>query len=368
MRYRNVELYYELALDDTGTKIIDLKTTDPLSAIRLKFAGTNGATTNLENRMDDVITKIEIVDGSDQLFSLNMKNAQCFQFFNTKKTPRIIIEERGGGSCAEDVLMLFGRFLNDPEYYLDLTKFTNPQLKITTDEDAVRAMGATGFLTTTFKVTVNLHVIEEGAAEPKGFFMYKELYAFTSGTSGDEHVDLPRDYPYHGLLVRAYVAGNDGSENISNIKISCDAGKHIPIDKKFAHINDWNEEDYGPVTIRMQLDRTNDDVVYHIINKEPVALLEMDEASGFTRAMYQWSGQFNLYLADTSGAAITTPRWVRAVITGGGLHSTAFVPFGILDQPDTYFNPTEWNDIDLVLTQAAAAVCQVSAQQLRSYA
>jgi len=367
MRYRDVELYYELALDDTGTKIIDLKTTDPLSAIRLKFAGTNGATSNFENRMDDVITKIEIVDGSDQILSLNLKQAQCFQFFNTKKTPRIIIEERGGGSCAENCLILFGRYLNDPEYYLDLTKFNNPQLKITTDEDAVRAMGATGFLTTTFKVTVNLHVIEDGAEAAKGFFMYKEIYAFTSATSGDEHIDMPRDYPYHGLLMRAYVAGNDAHENISDIKISCDAGKFIPIDKKTAHINDWNEEDYGPCTIRMQLDRANDDVVYHIINKEPVAVLQPDESDMIVRAMYQWSGQFNYYQIDHAGAAITGQRWCRAIITGGGLHSTAFVPFGILADPASYFNPAEWNDVDLVLTQGAAAVVQIATQQLRGY-
>lgn len=368
MRYRNVELYYELALDDTGTKIIDLKTTDPLSAIRLKFAGTNGATNNQENRMDDVITKIEIVDGSDQLFSLNMKQAHCFQFFNTRKTPRIIIEERGGGSVAEDVILQFGRYLYDPEYYLDLTKFSNPQLKITTDEDVVRAMGATGFVSGTFNVTINLHVIEDGAAAAKGFFMYKELYAFTSGTTGDEHVDMPRDYPYAGVLMRAYVAGNDASENISNIKMSCDAGKFIPIDKKTAHINDWNEEDYGPCQIRCQLERANGDTVLHILNKEPVALLEMDEATGMTRAMYQWSGQFVLYLTDHAGAAITSDMWVRALITGGGLHSTAFVPFGLLSEPDTYFDPKEWNDIDLILTQAAAATVQIAAQQLRPYA
>jgi len=367
MRYRNVELYYELGLDNTGTKIIDLKTTDPVSAIRLKFAGTNGASYNKENRMDDVITKIEIVDGSDQIFSLNMKQAQAFQFYNTGKTPRIIIEERGGGSVAEDVLLQFGRYLYDPEYYLDLTKFTNPQLKITTDEDAVRALGATGFLTGTFKVTVNLHVIEEGAAAAKGFFMYKELYAFTSATSGDEHVPLPRDFMYTAILLRAYVAGNDASENISNIKLSCDAGKFIPLDKKTAHINDWNEEDYGPCTIRCQLDRKNGETVLHIMNKEPVALLEMDEASGMTRAMYQWSGQFVLYLTDHAGAAITAEKWVRAVITGGGMHSTAYVPFGILNSPETYFDPKEWSDIDLILTQAAAAAVQIAAQQLRTY-
>lgn len=368
MRYRNNELYYNLALDDTGTKIIDLKTKDPLSAIRLKFNAVNGATTNLENRLDDIITKIEIVDGSDQIYSLNLKQDQVFQFYNTGKTPRIIIEERGGGGCMEAALILFGRYLNDPEYWLDLSKFDNPQLKITTDEDAVRAMGVLGFLSGSCVVTVNLCLIEEGATASKGFFMYKELFAFTSGTTGDEHISLPRDYPYRSLLLRAYVAGNDCHENITDVKISCDAGKFIPLDKKTAHIHDWNEEIYGPMQIRMQLDRADGDVVYHIINKEPVAVLERDEHNGFTRAMYQWSGQFNIHIKDMNGASVTTPTWIRALITGGGLHSTAYIPFGLANDPTTYFDPKEWEDVDLVLSQGAESVVQVAAQQLRTYA
>lgn len=367
MRYRIVELYYELGLDDTGTKIIDLKTKDPLSAIRLEFKGTNGATHNKENLMNDVITKIEIVDGSDLLYSLNMKQAQALQWYNTKRMPFIRIEERGGGSIREEVVMQFGRYLNDPEYYLDLTKFNNPQLKITTDEDAVRAMGATGFLTTTFKVTINLHVIEEGAADPLGFFMSKEVYSFTSATSGDEHVDLPRDYPYAGILLRSYVSGNDLNENISTLKLSCDAGKFIPIHKKCGDIMTMNEFDFGLQQIRCQLYRKNAETVKHIINKEPVAVLEPDETTYITRCIYQWSGQFTLYLTDHAGAAYTSETWIRALITGNGIHSTLFVPFGLLGEVGTYFDPTEWNDIDLVLTQAAAAVCQVVAQQLRPY-
>jgi len=368
MKYRQIELYYELALDDTGTKIIDLKTTDPLSAIRLEFKGTNGASYNKSNLMDDVITKIEIVDGSDQLCSLNMKQAQALQWYQTKKTPFIRIEERGGGSVREEVLLLFGRYLYDKEYYLDLKKFTNPQLKITTDEDAIRDIGADGFVTGSFKVTINLHVIDEGAEASKGFFMCKEIYSFTSGTSGDEHVDLPRDYMYAGILLRAWVAGNDPNENINKLKLSCDAGKYIPIDKYTGDILTSNEEDYGVLEIRAQLDRKDGETVYHPIFKEPVAQLTMDESDGMARAMYQWSGYFELHLLDASGAAITDERWIRATISGNGLHSCLYVPLGLINDPLTYFDPKLYEDIDLVLGQAAAATCQVVAQQLRTLA
>lgn len=255
MKYRDVELYYQQALDNIGTKIIDLRTADPITAIRLSFFGTNGATSNKSNFINDVITKIELVDGSDQLLSLSMKEAQALQFRRTGKMPYMRPGESAGGSQEEQVMLLFGRYLYDPEYFMDLTKFRNPQLKITTNIAAVRAIGTDAFATGTLKVTVDLLVIQEGAVDPKGFFMQKNIYGFTSGTSGDEHIDMPMDYHYAGLMVRAFVAGNDINENISKIKLNCDAGKFIPFEKYVKDLYKHEEEDFGAAEMRYQIFR-----------------------------------------------------------------------------------------------------------------
>lgn len=371
MRYRTVELFYEQALDDTGTKPIDLKTTDPITAIRLEFKGVNGTDPNLYNWMNDVISKIEIVDGSDQILSINMKHGQALQFVNTGKTPYMRMEERPSGGVAEQCLIRFGRFMNDPLYYLDLTKFTNPQLKITTAGLTPNASGSGGFLAGSYKVTINLHVIEEGAQPSAGFMMYKEFFSFTAATSGDEHIALPQDYPYVGLLMRAFYIENDIHETINRLKISCDTGKFIPIDKKVHDIYRMNEEDYGPLELRMQLHRANGETVYHPLQMEPVAILMADQSTCVLKAMYQWSGYFELEVVDVSGNAITASRWIRAIIQGGSLHSTIYLPFGILTEPNTYFDPKIWADIELILTQGCPAgelgAVSLVMQQLRSY-
>jgi hypothetical protein len=116
MKYRDVELYYQQTLDDVGTKIIDLRTTDPISAIRLTFFGTNGGTTNKENYLNDVITKIELVDGSDQLLSVSMKEAQAIQYRRMGKMPFMRPGESPGGAQEEQAMILFGRHLWDKEY------------------------------------------------------------------------------------------------------------------------------------------------------------------------------------------------------------------------------------------------------------
>ena len=367
MKYRNVELYYQQALDDVGTKIIDLRTSDPISAIRLAFRSVNGATSCKDNRLNDVITKIEIVDGSDQLCSMSLKEAQALQFRQTGKMPYMRPGEGASGGQDENCMLLFGRFLWDPEYYLQLSSFKNPQLKITTNIAAVAAASATAFLTGSLKVTVELLIIEEGAQSAKGFMMAKNIYGFTSGTSGDEHIDMPLDYPYVGLMMRAFVAGNDVDENISKLKIDCDAGKFVPLNKKVFDLYRDEEQDLGPARLKYHLFRKNGETVSHDLNHDPIVTLTPNFTNRIAATGFTWSSRFSLFLTDSTGSAVTSEEDIGFVVHGSCPHSTIHVPFGIRNDPDTYFDQTPFDDIDLVLTQAAASAVAVVLEQLRPY-
>ena len=369
MKYRNVEWYYQQALDDVGTKIMDFKTKEPISAIRLEFVGTNGATHNKSNFINDVITKIELVDGSDQLFSLTLKEAQALEFRRTGKMPYIRPGESASGSQNESTLILFGRYLWDPEYYLDLTKFTNPQLKITTNIAAVRAAGATGYLSGSLKVTVDLHTMPEGATPAKGFMMAKNVRSFTSGTSGDEPTSLPKDYPYVSLMLRAYAEGMDIDENISKLKIDCDTGKFIPLEKYVKDLYKTEEQDLGPAELRYYLFRKDSETVYHILNHDPIVSVMGRDGNDVINVNTCWSGAFMLrFYTGNTGAAVVAEELLLFIVKGSCPHSTINVPFGLRMQPETYFNPKDYEDISLVLTQAAASAVSVVLEQLRSYA
>jgi hypothetical protein len=39
--------------------------------------------------------------------------------------------------------------------------------------------------------------------------------------------------------------------------------------------------------------------------------------------------------------------------------------FGVLDKPETYFNPKDWNELKLILTQDNIGAVKVTLQQLR---
>lgn len=367
MKYRTNELYHEQALDDTGTKLIDLTFKDPLSALGLQFVGTNGATFNKSNWMSDVVTKIEIVDGSDVLISLSLKQAMAFQAYQTGKTPYINFEEGPDGTGKDEVMIHFGRHLWDPEYYMDLTKFNNPQLKITTDEDVIRAMGTEGFLSGSFKVSITAFIIQEGAAAAKGFFMQKEIYNFTAQDSGDEHVPLPRDYPYASLMLNSTVKQSDCHELITQMKLSCDSDKFVAMDQYTKHYQEQHENRVSPFEMRCIFHRKNGESPQFPIYYNPRANLLTSALGHSVASGWIWSGNMNLQLADGTGGAVTSEERVWAHITGGSLHNSIHVPFGILQDPNTYFPVADWNEIDLILTQDNVGSVKVTLQQLRPF-
>jgi len=367
MRLRAYEIYHELTLDDTGTMIKDLTFKDPFSALHLAFKGTNGGTDNVDNWMNDVITKIEIVDGSDVLLSLSLKEAQARDAYRNNIMPYTEFVEKGDGTQRDDVMLNFGRYLWDPEYYLDLTKFQNPQLKITTDEDAVRATGATGFLAASFTVSIVAHVIEEGAVSPsKGFFMAKEIYSFTAST-GEERIDLPKNYPYAAMMIHNPAHYADMDVNISQIKISCDNDKFVPLDQYTKYLEHENRCRYGPFQARGIWYRKGHENAHFPLHYNPTLAAVIAGTSGHIfNVDYIWSGRARLGIFDNAGAYTTTDEeiWVEAF--GGAPHCCVWIPFGLLNVPASYFDTPSFGDIDLILTQAAAGTIKVVLDQLRS--
>ena len=367
MKYRDVELYYQQTLDDVGTKIVDLHTKEPISAIRLTLFGTNGATYNKENYLNDVVTKVELVDGSDRLISASIKEAQAVQYRRTKKFPFLRPGEAPGGTQEEQALILFGRYLWDPEYYMDLTKYSNPQLKISTNIAAIRAAGVDGYVSKSLQASVNLLTMPEGAEAAKGFMMMKNIRGFTSAASGDEPTNMPKDYPYLGLLIRAYQVGHDPDHNISVVKLDCDTGKFIPIDIRTKDLYRCEENDYGIAELRQYMYRKDAEWIHHIITHDPIVVFNPGVPGRIAGAYTAFNGQFKFNLRNFDNTPIAAEENTAIIVKGSCPHSTVWIPFGIQELPATYFNPKDYGDISLILTQADPADIDLVLVQLRPY-
>lgn len=240
MQYRRALLLSPADVGDAGTKVIDLNFPDVLSRITILFSTTNPATQAPIEHPAANLPKIEIVDGSNVIFSLTAMQAHALEFYDTGKL------YPGGGSfvptwnLVHNAVINFGKFLWDPTLAFDPKKFTNPQLKMTYDEDAA----VTSTVVNTLCVIAEL--FDEKAASPTGFLMNKELYSYAPSAGATEEIEMPNDFPYRQILVQARVNNLWFGGIIGNVKLSEDNDKKIPIDLTGSQLESLNHALFGP--------------------------------------------------------------------------------------------------------------------------
>lgn len=357
--------YQEIQSSDKSTKTIDLDIVDPVSALGFEFEATNGTTNNKANPLPFVVTKIEIVDGSDVLAGLSFPQMQALKFYKDGKQPQLRETEDASSVQVMGTSLLFGRRLWDKDYALDLTKFGNPQLKISWDLTNIRAVNAaTAFATGTFKLSAWAKVME-GQPAPGKYLMQKEIESWTGATSGDKRHVLPVDHPYRMLMLRLYSRGSDVDECITKLRLTCDTDKFIPFERFTKQLDAEMAQLFGNVLVWKKLSAGHGTTVWFEVNKEPQLNMQVPVLGYNASYGWCWSGNAALLVANASGSADTTERRIDALIEGHALHHTLPIPMGDLDKPDTWFDPSGYKKIELVATEAVASVNSIVAEQVR---
>lgn len=368
MRTRQHVIADETTLTDAQTKEFDIAIKDPISALTVLYEATNGATSCVDKELHDDVSKIEVVDGSDVLFSLPMIEAQALNAFHGLGLGSQILTEAAAGVQKEIAHILFGRYLGDPDYYLLKSKFSNPQLRTT---HALTISGTAGFATGTGKVTVIAHILEEGAPPPKGFMMAKQISAFTAATSGDEPTKLPIDYPYRLLLVKALLSTYRADEVLSNLKLSIDSDKLIPFNMRTRHLAYLNARDFGLVTQLRRLLRadaaTVETDVFDVKVALANALADLHLASVDALDAEQATIQLIVVAVTPTIAKQTTITAIDLKVEGYQPHACLVYPFGRLNEPADWLDSKKYDEIKLLSSQAAAGACTINLQQARAY-
>ena len=368
MRTRDGVIEYQKTITDTETLIKDINIPDPISAFYIEVECTNGATSNKGNFISDIITKIEVVDGSDVLASLNMSQLEALYFYKTGKVPVLLPSEWAGVVQRHGTYLLFGRYLWDPAYCLVPTKYRNPQIKITANKAAIRAASATGFATgNNILVTIVAKIFEEGAS-PVGHLMQKQIDSFTSAASGDKRIELPTDYVYRMLMPRLWIQASDIDAIITDLKLTCDTDKFIPFNRKVKQLDAEALAAFGWGAVYHNIFSSNGLTSRLLWNKEPRCTLVT--ATALPRAISisaQASSQATIGYYDlATPTAIAVDENIAGKEAGHALHATLPVVFGRFMEPDTWFDPKTYGKIELVMTQAvASAVCEIVLEQVR---
>jgi len=359
MKYRNATLLTSESIATAATKVIDISVKDVISRIAIQVKATNNGAAPTAHPAT-ILSKIELVDGSDVLFSLSGKECMAMEFYDTKNTPF-------GINCyLNDVMNImvyninFGRHLYDPILAFDPKKFMNPQLKITHN----LASGGSSPDAATLRVSAD--VFDEREVSPIGFLMNKEPYSYSLTSSGYEYIDLPTDHILRGLMILSLSASKQPYEQYNEIKISEDNDKRIPIDSSTSDLVKYFANLYGKINESVYgaaLTTTRD---FYIMSTYEVmaAAAATGFAASYIKSELAYGGNI-----DIRGSAAAN---FMANITGFCPFGGLYLPFGDPKDPDDWYDTTKVGNLQLRIkggsSVGSGSTCQVVTQQLRKYA
>lgn len=368
MKTRDAVLTYQKTEADTAVETIDLNFVDPISAITLEVDCLNGSAGNKGNMISDIVTKVEVVDGSNVLSALNMYGLEAMHFIKTGKSPGLYPSEWASDYPRHNATLFFGKHLWDDAYALDPTVYNNPQLKITFNKAAIRAAATSAFavgdnirLTTVVKLM-------EGMTAPSQYLMQKQIDSFSTVGSGEKRIDLPSDFDYRMLVLRAYLVDYEIHELISDIKLTCDTDKYVVLNRKTRQLNTEARGQHGFATFRHHLYTKNNEDVRALHN------------AGYNVSVTGWAGatthilgvtkasanRFCMEVHDHDGTIVSSEHNYAMMCSGHALHATLPIIFGLPDEPGTWFSPKPYAKFEAVLTQATAGgLVEIIAEQVR---
>ena len=362
MKHRFVELYgLTAALTSDQTITIDLNMVSPISQLLIDTRVLNGAEGDSTQHPLAGITKVEIVDGSDVLFSLDGLEVQALDIYDSGIHPRGgWFNYLTGIETDAQVAISFGRYLWDEVLALDPSKFLNPQLKITIDYDGG------GMSAASMKLSVLAALFDETPPSPTGFLMAKELKRWTKTAAGHEYTDCPLDYPYRKLFLQSRYDSKPPHWIFANIKLSSDQDKKVILNGEFRDLmfGIGRENAYIQETLNGAVPAGQR--VYHVTPTMDVMAMAtewQEDHTGLELSTYDCDGGHLEAIAEVAcNAAFQISGWAP--------HGTLCIPFGKQGIIEDWFDVRK--GIGSLVLDATSGVTEPTQklfiQQMRPYA
>lgn len=363
MNYRHTEVWPQQSYTSDKTEIIEINVSDPISQLIIDADAYNSDDTTLNGHPVRGITKIELVDGSDVLFSLSGQEAHALDFYHNKRERQAWFHYIYDNYTDYAIALNFGRYLWDPMLALLPASFTNLQLKVTMDIDAG------GSNATSIRLRVTANVFDAKAITPTGFLMAKEIQDYALGASAHEYIDMPTDHPYRKLLIKAQKYGTEPNQLLQSIKISEDQDKKVIIDQEIAR---WMRNILAqtpPYREGILVTANTDSKSFYCTPASTVYgnVTTWDAAEG--------AGELAFYDGDGGRFKViseTAEYHAHCQLSGHCPHGVFEFPFGLQHEIEDWYDVTGLGSLRLDIEAASGAEstdsAQIFLQQYRKYA
>ena len=349
-----IELQKSRSETTNTTRTIDINVSTPISRIVIRMKGTNTNSTPVGHPAK-MISKIELINGSDVLYSLSGVQAGAVNFIENSELPFYVCEYENAIQCCATAQINFGRELWDREFALDPGQYKNLQLKIT------NAVGSGGSTAGSCTLAVFAYLFEDGAPSPRGFLMTKELKSYTVVNAQHEYTELPQDYPFRFVILQSYENAIPPNTMFGNLKFTIDTDRQVLL-------NDISMTEYLKAHVPM------DKVEEEFAGLGDGAVSDHFQASTYDNygvAVGRSSADTSIYVEQPSGPQIG--------VFGTGPHSfvcheVGYCAFGAMDllmsdrmDSTSWLNPVGTMSVKLDITGGAAGTAYIISQQARTY-
>jgi len=356
MKYRKTAIYEQTDATTAKTETIDLDLSEIISRLQVKFNSTNNGNTCTAHPAAQ-ISKVEIVDGSDVLFSLSARQIEALMFYNTMKGRNYEIEYRNDCENRMVLDLYFGRYLWDTALALNARKFTNPQLKVTHN----KASG--GCVPDAATLEVFADVFDEKSVTPIGFVMAKEWFSWTSPSSAaNKYIDLPNDYPIKRIGVETFKADSWWDNIVSEVELDEENKKRLPWSIDAYDLMQLALQNYGNYRENLALTTPGADYAEYYITPVEVAAI-----APFAYGVEDVAVEAERVGGYISIGSLTTPAAMRVLVDGPIPHGFVPLDCGLQSDYEDWFDVTRKGKVKLRIKAGGTADLKIVLEQLRRY-
>ena len=326
--------------------------------------------------MYHIIKKVELlVNGSQVVKSLSGRQIRALAWYHGMDLTTLGDYQRGG--TGEKTFWTFPLLLGhrpyDPLHMLDLSRYSNPQLKVTWDATDTSTDGISWDITASpaFRYGVDCVLYRGTPGAVEGYVKSSEIDSWASANSLVHTVDVPRGQDLLGLTLEGRYTLISNLEFFNKIKLNFDNGQWIPLDHNWKELKALYATLF-PRPCQVPAYKSVSDLDTHdFMVGQILAHQWMPETASLGSIVLSGS-EYPIYtincLRSDGGAAHTTRADVHMMATGYMPHQMYYMPmWAWLGGDWTPLKTTNYGRIELTSTLGSGAGANATMRACAEY-